>query len=184
MEEAEHFIEVLELMQKALKNEDSSELKSLSNQTIHSASCIQDGGSIALAVIIYTLGKLVERKDHVKIKNWESSMKKFNSWISLAIVALREKKIEEYASYLEKARASLSSISPSIKPYIQEILRKASINKASCIYEHGISLGKTAQLLGVTQWELSEYAGQKNVEGGFNTLDAKKRAKMALEFFS
>jgi predicted transcriptional regulator len=73
-----------------------------------------------------------------------------------------------------------------MKPYIQEVLRKASINKASKIYEHGISLGQTAQLLGITQWELSEYSGQTNVsDNDYNkTLDIKKRAKMALEFFS
>ena len=63
-------------------------------------------------------------------------------------------------------------------------MRKASINKASRIYEHGISLGKTAQLLGITQWELTEYTGQKREEKPYGALSAKKRAQMALEFFS
>ncbi len=143
-------------------------------------------GSITIAVLVYTLSKLVERKDHLKIKKWTDFVKRINSFLSLAILALEEKKIDRYIEHLARARQSLNSISPNLKIYIQEVIRKASINKASQIYQHGISLEKTANLLGVTQWELSEYAGEtKGTDTGYNmTLDARKRAKMALEFFS
>ena len=65
-------------------------------------------------------------------------------------------------------------------------MHKASVNKASKIYEHGISMGRTAKMLGITQWELSEYTGQKNVpDNPYNeTFDVRKRAEMAMEFFS
>ena len=180
-----HVINVLRETQTALAAEDAAKLKELSNQTIHCASYLQDSGSITLAVVIYTLSKLIERSDHAKATNWKQFSKKFNSWMLLAIKARGEEKTDEYEAYLEQARKSLTSMLGNLKPYIQEVLLKASINKASRIYEHGISLGKTAQLLGVTQWELSEYAGQKKQEdGGYNTFDVKKRAKMALEFLS
>ena len=72
-----------------------------------------------------------------------------------------------------------------MKPYINEVLRKASINKASRIHEHGISLGQTAKLLGITQWELSEYIGRKEITDRrySQTINTKIRAKMAMEFF-
>jgi len=72
-----------------------------------------------------------------------------------------------------------------MREIIQEVLRKASINKASKIYEHGLSLAKTSKLLGITQWELSEYVGGKdNMQVNLNkTIDAKARAQMAMEFF-
>lgn len=184
-EEAAHVLQVLKETQTALTNGDASKLRDLSNQTIHCASYIQDSGSITLAVVIYTLSKLIERSDHAKTTKWTQFVKKFNSWMSLAAKAQQEKKYEAYESYLEQARKSLTSMLGNLKPYIQEVLLKASINKASRIYEHGISLGKTAQLLGVTQWELSEYAGQKKSDdGGYNTIDVKKRAQTALEFFA
>ena len=46
-------------------------------------------------------------------------------------------------------------------------------------------MGRTAKMLGVTQWELSEYTGQKQIsDNPYNeTLSVKKRAKMAMEFF-
>ena len=87
---------------------------------------------------------------------------------------------------MEQARKSVTVVSINLKPYIEEVLRKASINKASKIYEHGLSMGKTAKLLGISEWELAEYTGQtrmadlpQNV-----TMGEKERAKMALEFFS
>ena len=99
---------------------------------------------------------------------------------------MEEKKEDKYIEYLERIRKTISSISISLKPYIEEVLRKASINKASKMYEHGISLGQTAKLLGVTQWELTEYAGQTKISDDYynSTLDIKRRAQMALEFFS
>ena len=143
---------------------------------------MKDEGNTALAVLVYTLSKLIERNDHQKMKNWPIFVKKLDSWFMLAIKAIHENNQNAYESHLEQARKSLTTISISVKPYVQEVLRKASINKASRIYEHGISLGKTAQLLGITQWELAEYTGQKH-EGVYATLDARTRVQMAMKFF-
>lgn len=185
-EEVKHIIEVLEATKQALSEEDSLKLKELSNQTIHSASTLQDNGSITIAVLVYSLSKLLERKGSMKIKNWNEFVKKITSFLSLANVALMEGDTQSYMEHLERARKTLTSISLNLKPYIQEVLRKASINKASKIYEHGISSGQTAQLLGITEWELTDYVGQgKTSENNYNqTLDIKKRAQAALEFFS
>jgi hypothetical protein len=186
MEETVHIIEVLENAKEALKKENVLKLNELSNQTIHSASTFQDTGSITIAVLIYTLSKLVERKYYLKIRNWNVLIKKINADFTLAVTALKENNEGKYEKYMEMARKTISTTSLNFKPYIQEVLRKASINKASKIYEHGISMGQTAKILGVTQWELSEYAGQTKIADTPQniTFDIKKRAKMALEFFS
>jgi len=184
--EAKHIIEVLQLTLDAIKEKDADRLRELSNQTIHNISVYQDPGNISVAVLVYTLSKLIERKDYERIKNWDKFTKKINMFFSLAISALEKDNFNKYEEYLQSARKSTNSISINLKPYIQEVLRKASINKASKIYEHGISLGRTAQILGVTEWELSEYTGQTkipDIKYGI-TLDVEKRAKMALEFFS
>lgn len=186
MEEVEHVINVLEQVREALAHEDVIKLKELSNQTIHSASTFQDTGSITIAVILYALSKLIERKDTLKIKDWANFIRKIDSQFLLAVKALQEDKVDKYEKYMEMARKSITSTALNIKPYIQEVLRKASINKASKIYEHGISLGQTAEILGVSEWELSEYAGQTKVaDTSYNiTLSIEKRAKMAMEFFA
>jgi len=176
-----HTIQVLQSAKKALNDKDSQRLDELSNQTIHSACGIQDSGSLTTVVLIYSLAKLLE--SHSKIKNFNRTIKKINTYLNLAIKALRDERIDKYESYLAMARRSLSSTSISIKPFIQEILRKASINKASKLYEHGLSLGKTSELLGITQWELAEYTGQKIEVQVHTTIKIKDRAKLAWEFF-
>ena len=82
------------------------------------------------------------------------------------------------------ARKTLESNSISLKNYIQDVLKKAAINKGSRIYEHGVSMGQTAKLLGITPWELAEYSGQTG-SADVNlsiTLDVKKRIKNAMDF--
>ncbi len=186
MEEVEHLISVLEQTRQAIIDNDSLKLRDLSNQTVHSASTVQDPGSIALAVIVYTLGKFIERGDNTKIKQWSKFIKKVDGYLALAITSLKEQNTTAYESYLERIRQTIPTVSPNLKSYIQEVLRKAMINKASRIYEHGISMGQTAKLLGISQWELSEYAGQKE-QGNIqydNPESVKERAALALEFFS
>ncbi len=184
--ECENVINVLEEAKQALKSEDILKLKDLSNRTIHSICRIQDPSSITISVIIYSLSKLVERKDSLKIKRWPVFVKKIISIFELAIKSLKENREDLYEEYLTKARTTIESISVNLKPYIKDVLRKSSINKASKVYEHGISMEQTSKLLGITQWELSEYIGQTTMpDVHFNkTLNVKERAKMALQFLT
>ena len=183
--ETPHTTNLLEKIKSSLNNKDSLKLKELSDHKIHSASSNQDPGSITLTIIVYALSKLLERGDYKKIKNWPVFVKKFNALLDLAILALNQNKKTKYQDYIQKARKLLESHSVNLKPYIQDVLKKASINKGSKVYEHGISLEQTAKILGVSQWELSDYIGQRDhAEVKHNkTIDTKQRARMALELF-
>ncbi|MBI3334534.1 hypothetical protein HYZ97_03540 [Candidatus Pacearchaeota archaeon] len=184
--EPEHVSSVLKEARKALLSQDAVKLRELSNQIIHSTTCSQDASHIAAVVLIYAVGKVIERQDYQRIKNWDSFAKRFAGFLELAAQAMQDNNPEAFERHITSARTAFSSISISLKPYIEEVLKKASLNKAGKIYEHGISLGQTAQMLGITQWELAEYAGQaKSEDAKYNTsLNVKKRAEMALEFFS
>ncbi|MBS3099569.1 hypothetical protein J4462_05115 [Candidatus Pacearchaeota archaeon] len=162
-----HISQVLEQAQQALKSRNSLQLKELSNQTVHDSCHYQDEASITIAVLLYAFSKIIERSDFNKIKKWDLFVKKFNAILSLAVKAINENNFEAYQNYVQQARKSLESHSINIKPYIQDVLRKAAINKGSKVYSHGLSLERTSKLLGVSQWALSEYI----------------RAKMAMEFF-
>jgi predicted HTH domain antitoxin len=185
MEEVAHVIEVLTRSRYALEQEDTKQLRELSDRTIHAASVYQHTDYILVATIIYALSKLVERKDKLNLKNWQSFIKDVSNLLSLAINSLQKGKHSQFIKFLSKTKYYLENSSQEVKPLIEELLRKASINKASKIYEHGISLAKTTKLLGVTPWELSEYIGEK--EGPQiklnKTIDVKDRIKLAMEFF-
>lgn len=186
-EEIEHITQVLTDTKKALLEKDSNKLRELSDNTIHAACRHQDSASITIAVVVYSLSKLVERHDYSKVKNWEKFVQKLNGIFELAIKALEGDKHDLYQTYIQKARLLLSSNDITIKPYIEGVIKKASINKGSKIYERGISIEQASKLLGVSQWELSEYIGQKQSfqeVKQLQSIEIKKRAKTAMEFFS
>jgi hypothetical protein len=185
MQEVTHIIDVLTRARYALEQEDAKELRNLSDKTIHSASVYQHTDYIFVATIIYTLSKIIERKDKLNIENWNKFIKGASNLISLAISSIQGNKHSKFIKFLIKIKHYIENSSQSIKPLIEEMLRKASINKASKIYEHGISLAKTTKLLGITPWELSEYIGEKeNSQIRLNkTIDVKERISITMEFF-
>lgn len=186
MEEAVHIVDVLTRARHSLEQEDTKQLRDLSDQTIHSASVYQHTDYILVAIIIYVLSKMVERKDKIKISNWQQFIKDINNLLALSISAIQRKKYSLFVRFLVKTKNYIENSSQDLRPMIQELLRKASINKASKIYEHGISLTKTTRLLGISPWELSEYIGEKeNTAINLNkTLDVKSRVDRAMEFFN
>lgn len=185
MQEKEHIKNILDKTLKALKNYNSIELKDLSDQTIHTASITQDPDNIAVAVILYSLSKLIERTSYRSQKNWDKVLKKTIVGVEHCLDAINNNADDHLRKHLESLRKSLEGFSGSLKKYIEDVFRKASINKASKIYSHGISLEKTAKLLGVSLWELSEYAGQKVEDTDLQkTVSTKQRLKLAMEMFS
>lgn len=183
--EVEHIIDVLEKTKRALKEEDTLVLSQLSDQTIHAASIEQHTDSITMAVLLYSLTKLIARKSRMKLKNWSSFVNKFNAELDRCITELKKRDMDEFVRHLDHARGLMETFSPALKTNVEEVFKKASLNKASRIYEHGISLHHTARLLNVSQWELAEYIGQQAItENPYNmTIDIKKRAKTVMDFF-
>lgn len=186
MEERQHLIDLLSKAKESLEQQDGSKLKDLSDQTIHSASVYQHTDFVLVAVITYALSKILERKERLPLKNWQGFVKEISNFLSISIGALQRNKQKLFVITLEKTKHYLQNYSEITKPIIQELLRKASINKASKIYEHGISMAKTTKILGVTPWELTEYIGEKeSPHNNINkTIDIKDRIKMTMEFFN
>ena len=185
MQEKEHVLEVLEQAKKAIRDEDVIKLKELSNQTIHSSAIEQDPDNIAVAVILYSLSKIIERVRYREYKEWPKFQKTYEKSIENAIIALKRNDVEVYRDQISIIQESIEKLSGNLKKYVQEIFRKAQINKASRIYEHGISLEKTAKILGITLWELNSYVGNTGI-ADVNlayTLDLKQRIKNAEDIF-
>lgn len=186
MIEKEHVIQVLGETSRALRDGDTMHLRDLSNQTIHSATYGQDSLNIAIAVIIYSLGKILEKGEYQKDKGWNKFYKKSVLAIDGAHDALVKNDVKDCKNNLRLVREQIEELSGKMKTFVEDVFRKAKINKASKIYEHGISMEKTAKLLGVSLWDLAGYSGQKGVvadEPESKTANVKDRIKLVEEFF-
>jgi len=165
MIERDHIIKVLQQVKKASNDKDTVKLKELSNQTIHSA---------------------IERKHYREQPGWKTFFNKYQKCLDKAIINLKKGDEDAFGKDLESIRKAINDLSGKLKFYIKDVFDKAKINKASIIYEHGISMEKTAKLLGVSIWELANYAGQKSEISDVNlnlTQNVQTRIKTAMEIF-
>jgi len=163
MQEVDHVIVVLEKAKEAIKKDDSVEIRQLSNETLHAASIYQDADNIAIAVILYALSKLVERKNYQEYKGWSKFEKLYIASLNKAIGDLKRGDIPHYRKHIGEIRGAIRNLSGNLKSYVDDVFRKAEIQKASRLHEHGLSAAKTAKILGITLWELNQYIGQTGI---------------------
>ena len=63
MQERENVLRIFEETKRAVETNDTFKLKQLSDQTNNTASRTQDPDNITTAVIIYSIGKILEREE-------------------------------------------------------------------------------------------------------------------------
>ncbi|MEM4625559.1 MAG: hypothetical protein QXJ28_02235 [Candidatus Pacearchaeota archaeon] len=185
MEEVDHVLNLLNDAKKASLKSDVLKLKHLSNQTIHTASITGDKDNISVAVIIYALSKLIERKAKYYDEEYHSFLDDYIKAIDEMIILTKKRDFSNFEGILKNIISRADNLSENLKITVEDLFRKAKINKASKVYEHGFSLERTANLLGISLWELADYAGQAGISEMplTVTLDVKKRIKNALDFF-
>ncbi len=184
MKEREHVIGLLKRAKSATRSEDVVELKEISNKTIHSSTIYQDEDNILVAVVFYGLSKIIERGRKYYKENYQKYKKQYLKILDDAMQHLEKKEDKKFKQHVSKLIRS-SMISEDLKQHLKDLFQKAKLNKAGKVYEHGISMEKTAKLLGVSQWELAEYTGQ--IKTGEmkqeETMNIQKRIKLAEEIF-
>lgn len=184
MKECENILSILIETLHAIQRDDPGPLKELSDQTIHCASR-GDVDNINIAIVIYSLGKILSRPDYRTLKGWESFKRIVLVSLKSSIIDLENKNKEKFRKDFNLIRKAINKISGKLKKYIEEVFEKAQIAKASRIYEHGISAEKTAKMLGISMFDLQTYTGQTGIsEVGLNqTINVKTRIKMLEELF-
>jgi len=147
MQDVENLLSILEQTKKAIQKEDTATIKNLSDRTNNTVARTHDPDNITLAVIIYAMSKIIERRQYRNYPGWNRFYKNVNVYFDKLIFCLKQKNEECFSNTLKLIRAEIDNLSGKLRRYIQDVFRKAEINKASKIYEHGISLEKTAKLL-------------------------------------
>ena len=138
-----------------LKQDNSEDLKELSNHNIHNASIYHDGHSIVLAVIIYSLSKI--------------SLKPYNKILVLNLLNKMKQNIKsnnpkEYEQFQRQLLAYIRKNDTKFSSYISEVLTQAQIKKGTALYEHGLSSETATSILGISQWDLMNYLGNVKAE--------------------
>lgn len=131
---------------------DVSDIKALSNRTLHNASIFQDGDSLSVAILFYALSKILDREgklaDGVRVE------------IQSAKTRLQHGDEDGYRETIQKVFEHVRKADHRLRLYIIHVINQAEIKKGTKLYEHGLSLAKAASLMGVSQWELMSFVGK------------------------
>lgn len=147
----------------ALGKKDVKALKEISNRTMHSSSIMQDEHSITFSVLIYSLFKIYERDDYKKYESWYFFDDNIKTSLKLASERLEKNDDKGYDTVITNLLKSVDRLDKKLRGYIKDVISNAKISKASRLYEHGISIGKTAELLGINSFELMDYIGKTGI---------------------
>ena len=170
------FNDLIEILK---KKEGSIQIKSLSNHVIHNASVFQDEDSISAAILIYSLSKIIERKE----KNLDFS--KISGIINSAVSNLKSNNDDAFRKSMQNFFNFIRTVDRSLKLYINEVINQAQIKKGCKLCEHGISAARASEVLGISRWELLHYLGQTTLIDQFSEpVNASQRLKFARSLFS
>lgn len=175
----EDILNVLNRTMDALKSGNFIIIDELSNHTIHDASIYQDEDSISTAILVYALAKVVQRcsEQSCPAPIVVPALNKAKEAL------LRDKDSLFHAAFTE-AFDIISKQDEKLKLYVEEVLSKARIKKGSKLAEHGLSIGRIADMLGISQWEIYSYVGKTMMSEREETqMTATKRLQMAREMF-
>jgi len=182
----EVMLEALKEAEGAFKVIDSNKLKSISDYTIHYAGIFQDSFSVSIAVIIYSLAKIVEKRKLRALKEWAGFRDATLKNMAEAGEALQKDDMKLYLSELKELLASIGKFDEMFSEYVTEVIQKAKIKKGSAVYQHGLSVGRAAELMGISPWELMEYLGHTKImdELPMLTMPVTERLAAARKIFN
>ena len=171
--------DILNVLRQALEIIDSGEiykLREISDHVIHNASIFQDKYSITIAVLIYSLSKIY------RAGKVDSFVKLY---IRKAITAMESGDLNLYEKSIKSLVSEISRKDKNTTSYVEQVLERAQIKKASKMFEHGISLGQVAESLGISLWDIMDYVGKTRIIDEFeHKTNIKEKIVFAREIFN
>ncbi len=163
-----------------LKGEtDIIQIRQLSNHVIHNASVFQDEDSISVAVLLYALSKIIERKEK------EIDYYKITAMVNSCIANIKINDDENFRKSIKNIFNFIRTIDKKLKLYIHEVINQAQIKKGCKLCEHGVSISRASEVLGISQWELMHYIGKTTlIEQFVEPVNVAYRLKIARSLFS
>lgn len=152
-------------------------LKDLSDHAIEDVAVHKDLDLISVTVLIYSLYKIVNTLNDVDYKNITVNLKE-------AQKSLQERNLGRYNKTIKTIFEAIHRTDAKVKMHLQDVLDAARIKKGTALLERGLSIGQAAGLMGLSNWDLQQYAGKTTaLEMHDELYPAQKRLQLAFKLF-
>jgi hypothetical protein len=180
----ESILHIVSKIDNAVTLRDTGLLNKVSNYTIHNSSIYQDEDSIGMAVIAYALSKILERHLFKETDELANIYKEFSNKLKTAEKFLSNDNEKKYRDTVKQIFDLISQVDAQLPYYIERVVEKSKIKKASAMYEHGISMSRVAELVGISEWELMSYIGHTQIIDQEKDIShVKKRIEFTRKLF-
>lgn len=169
-------LEVLKGGIEALREGDAFRVKELSNNVIHNASIFQDEDSLGIAVLMYALSKTMEKG--------RLDLTEVGKLLSKAKAALDSLNFDEHRLAVKLGLKKISEADARLKIFVSSVIDQAQLKKGCKICMHGVSVARTANILGISRWELMQYLGRTTFHDEvIETVNVQDRLALARKVF-
>lgn len=156
---------------------DLNDLKDLSNHAIEDVAVQKDIDLISITVLIYSIYKIVESIPDADYSDLIEHLKE-------AAENLQRNNLGGYNRNLKALYDLIRKSDAKVKLHLQDVMDAARIKKGTVLLEHGLSMGQAAGLMGLSNWDLQQYASKTTaLDISDQGMSAKKRLQLAFKLF-
>ena len=159
----------------SLPRVNAADLKRLSNELAEDISLFHHRDAISVSVLSYSLYKifsknpLLERKALVVLIS--DALKRLHTPV-------------QFRTGIRKVFDELKKYDRDIGANILHTIRHAEIKRGLKVYEHGLSIGYAAEMMGVSRWEMMDYLGSRDIgDDVAYRVDARSRLQFVRGLF-
>ncbi len=156
---------------------DIEELKDLSNHAIEDVALYKDLDVISITVFIYSIYKIIQQLNPVDYQRIVQELK-------IAKQALDKNNFKSYNQSIRRLYHIINKSSSKTKEHLQDVMQAARIKKSTALLEKGLSIGQAAGLMGLSNWDLQQYAAKTTaLEMRTQSMPATLRLQKAFAIF-
>jgi hypothetical protein len=156
---------------------DTEELKDLSNHAIEDVALYKDLDIISITVLVYSLYKIIQQVNPVDYQRIVQELK-------VSKQALEKSNLKGYNQSIRRLYHLINKSSTKTKEHLQDVMQAARIKKGTALLEKGLSIGQAAGLMGLSNWDLQQYAAKTTaLEMRTQSMPATLRLQKAFAIF-
>jgi hypothetical protein len=155
---------------------DSEELSKLSNQSTTLVATYKDLDLISITVLIYSLSKTVQSLSDEDYKDFLTEIQRTYKYLQQGNFGYYNKSVKSLFNIIKRS-------SDQVKTHLEDVMHAARIKKGAILLQKGLSLGQAAGLMGLSNWDLQQYAGRTTSLSFKTTISAKARLSTAFDVF-
>jgi len=153
------------------------ELKNLSEHAIEGVAAHKDLDLITVTVLLYSFYKMASTLS-------QPDCQKFCKELGTAINSLKSNNLGLYNAKIKTLYRLVTASHGKVKEHLQDVMHAARIKKGTALLERGLSIGQAAGLMGLSNWDLQEYAGKTmSLHHHEEGVEVKKRLKQTMLIF-